>query len=388
MSLASRVDHYQREHRWAGFSLAVVYKFVDDLGSYQAALLTYYAFVSLFPLLLLAVTVLGFVLSGNPGAQQEVLNSALRDFPVIGQEIGANVHALHGSVWAIVVGVAVSLYGGLGVTQAGVTTMCQIWAIPVAERPGLAGAYGRGATVLLVVGGGVLLTTALSGFTTDVGAWLPAWANDAVVRLAPVVVAVVLNTVLFVVAYQVLTPRPLPWRLLLPGAVVAAVSWQVLQLVGTYLVAHELQGTSASYGLFGIVLGLLAWLYLGAVITVLGAQINAVRVLGLAPRSLLSVAAPDDPEVTAGDRRAYRAYATSQRRKTFQSIAVAFHPRRVPTTRPAAAPADGAEPAQLAFDELAPDVPAPRDRRSTGHGRTGWPSPRRRPDPVDARPEQ
>jgi YihY family inner membrane protein len=362
MSLSGRVDRFQREHRWVGFPLAVVYKFVDDLGTYQAALLTYYAFVSLFPLLLLAVTVLGYVLAGDPTAQQAVLGSALRNFPVVGQELGDNVHALHGNAWALVFGIAVSVYGGLGVTQAAVTTMCQVWAIPVAERPALPVSYGRGATVLLVVGGGVLVTTALSGVTTAVGAGLPAWAGGVVLRLVPVLVAVVLNTGLFLAGYRLLTPRRLTPRQLFPGALVAAVAWQALQLVGTYLIGHQLQGSSASYGLFGIVLGLLFWLYLGAVIFLVGAQINAVRVLRLAPRSLLAVAFPDDRAVTRADRRAYRAYAASQRRKTFQTVAVDFHPDR------ATEPGAGTDTGQMSFDELLRERDAER-RRARRHPR-------------------
>jgi membrane protein len=358
----SRVDRFQREHRWAGFPLAVVYKFIDDLGSYQAALLTYYSFVSLFPLLLLAVTILGFVLAGDPPAQQAVLGSALHNFPVIGQEIGANVHALHGSWWGLVVGIVVSVYGALGVTQAAVTTMCQIWAIPVAERPSLPVAYGRGATVLLVVGAGVLLTTALSGLTTAVGAVLPPWAGGLWARLVPVVVAVAINTVVFTAGYRLLTPRHLGWHRVVPGALFAAAAWQVLQLVGTYLIGHELAGSSASYGLFGIVLGLLVWLYLGALIALFGAQINAVRVLRLYPRSLLAVAVPDDRATTRADRRAYRAYAASQRRKTFQTVAVDFHPDRAtpPVPTPRSAP-DGA-PGQMTFDELLRARPSRRPR--------------------------
>lgn len=348
----SRVDRFQREHRWAGFPLAVAYKFIDDLGSYQAALLTYYSFVSLFPVLLLAVTILGFVLAGDPPAQQAVLGSALRNFPVIGQEIGANVHALHGSVWGLVVGIVVSVYGALGVTQAAVITMCQIWAIPVAERPALPVAYGRGATVLLVVGAGVLLTTALTGLTTAVGAVLPPWAGGPWARLVPVAVAVAINTVVFLTGYRLLTPRRLGWRALAPGAVFAALAWQALQLAGTYLVGHELAGSSASYGLFGIVLGLLVWLYLGALIALIGAQINAVRVLRLFPRSLLAVAVPDDRAVTRADRRAYRAYAASQRRKTFQTVAVDFHPDRASPSIPAPRTAPDAVPDQMTFDDL------------------------------------
>ena len=87
MSVTTQVDGFQRRHPGAGYPIAVLYKYVDDTGGHLAALLTYYGFVSLFPLLLLASTVLGFVLSGDPHAQQAVLDSALSQFPVIGQQL-------------------------------------------------------------------------------------------------------------------------------------------------------------------------------------------------------------------------------------------------------------------------------------------------------------
>ena len=322
-SLAARADRYQRRHPWAGLPLAVLYKFIDDQGTYQAALLTYYGFVSLFPLLLLAVTVLGFVLSGNPEAQQAVLDSALRNVPVLGDQIGGNVHSLHGSVAALVFGIVVTLYGALGVTQSVFMTMDQMWAVPVAERSGMPVTYGRGLLVLLALGSGVLLTTALSAAATAAGGALPAGLT-ILTRIVTTVVAVAINTGLLLVGFRLLTSKHLAFRQLWPGALAAAVGWQILQAVGTYLVKHELQGASASYGVFGIVLGLLTWIYLSALVVLLCAQLNTVRVLDLAPRSLLSVAAPDDAEVTDADRRAYTAYAHTQRHKSFQTIDVSF----------------------------------------------------------------
>jgi membrane protein len=325
-SWARRLDTFQRTHRWAGLPLAVIYKFVDDQGAYQAALLTYYGFVSLFPLLLLAVTVLGFVLTGNPEAQHAVVNSALRNFPVIGDQIAGNVHSLHGNVTALVIGILVSVYGGLGVTQAAINAMNQLWVVPVAERPGLGPAYGRGALYLLVVAVGLIITTALSWLSTAVGTVLPGdAAAETLARIASALLAIAVNTGLIVVGFRLLTFRHITFRQHLPGAIVAAVAWQLLLLIGTYLVSHELQGTSASYGVFGIVLGLLAWIYLSTLVILLCAELNTVRVLRLAPRSLLSVAEPANTAVTPGDRRAFTAYAHAQRRKTFQQIDVSFH---------------------------------------------------------------
>lgn len=334
-SWIERLDHFQRTRRWAALPLAVVYKFVDDQGAYLAALLTYYGFVSLFPLLLLAVTILGFVLTGNPAAQQAVVNSALRNFPVIGDQIADNVHSLHGNVTALVVGILISVYGGLGVTQAAITAMSQLWAVPVADRPGIGPAYGRGALYLLVVGTGLVLTTALSALATAVGAVFPAEpVTESITRIASTVLAIGVNVGLIAAGFRLLTFRHITLRQHLPGAVVAALAWQLLLLVGTYLVSHELQGTSASYGVFGIVFGLLAWIYLSTLVILLSAELNTVRVLRLVPRSLLSVAEPADTAVTGGDRRAFTAYARAQRRKTFQRIDVTFDEHQQPQHDP------------------------------------------------------
>ena len=318
------MDEFQRRHPWAGLPLAVLYKFIDDQGTYLAGLITYYGFVSLFPLLLLLVSVLGFVLHGNPGLQQQVLHSALRDFPIVGNQIGQNVHSLHGSALGVVVGVVVSLIGGLNATLAVQTAMNRVWAVPRRARPDLVRAWGRGLLVLLVVGTGLLLTTGLSGLTTGAGSY---GADIAVgLRVAATALAVALNAALFVFAFRVLTAREVNLAQLWPGAISAALAWQGLQAAGTFLVAHELKGTSATYGVFGIVLGLLAWIYLTALIVVFCAEINAVRTQRLWPRSL-TAPFTDQGLLTDADRRAYATYATTEQYKSQQHIKVDFHPR-------------------------------------------------------------
>ena len=165
-SVVERLDDYQRRHRWVGLPLAVVYKFTEDHGPYLAALITYYGFVSLFPMLLLMVTILGFALRGDPGLQQEILHSALRDFPIIGDQIGQNIHSLHGSTVAVVVGILGSLYGGLGVTRAGQHVLDTVWAVSRTGRPDTLRALLRGLMLLSLVGTGLLVTTSLAALTT------------------------------------------------------------------------------------------------------------------------------------------------------------------------------------------------------------------------------
>ncbi|WP_207934722.1 YihY/virulence factor BrkB family protein [Actinomadura sp. KC06] len=319
--MVGRVDAYQRRHRWAGLPLAVVYKFVDDQGGYLTALITFYGFLSLFPLLLLLVTGLGFALEGSPGLQERVLDSALAQFPVIGDQIGANIHSFHGSFLALVTGVVGSLFGGLGVVQATQNALNKIWGVPRNSRPNPIAARVR-SLVLLAVGGAVILvTTLLSAVTASGGVF------GAGVRAAAIVVAVALNVVLFTVAFRVLTARRLTIAQVRTGAIAAALVWQIIQWAGTFLLGHMLKGASATYGMFGIVLGLLTWIYLGAVVFVLSAEINVVRERRLWPRSLLTPFT-DNVELTAGDRRAYTSYAETERHKGFENVDVDFDPPR------------------------------------------------------------
>ncbi|WP_207944646.1 YihY/virulence factor BrkB family protein [Actinomadura rubrisoli] len=313
------MDAYQRRHRWAGLPLAVVYKFVDDQGAYLTALITYYGFVSLFPLLLLLVSGLGFALQDDPGLQQRVLDSALAQFPVIGDQIGTNIHSFHGSVLALATGILGSLYGGLGVVQATQNALNKMWGVPRNSRPNPVAARLRSLALLIVGGGTILATTLLSAVTTT-GGILGAGA-----RVVAIVVAIAVNVVLFTVAFRVLTAGRLTLAQVRAGAIAAALTWQILQWVGAFLLGHMLKGATATYGMFGIVLGLLAWIYLGALTFVVGAEINVVRDQRLWPRSLLTPFT-DNVELTAGDRRAYTSYAETERHKGFQNVDVDFDP--------------------------------------------------------------
>ncbi|MFC5064431.1 YihY/virulence factor BrkB family protein [Actinomycetospora atypica] len=340
MGVVGSLDRFQRRHPAAGFPIAVLWKFLDDEGTYMAALITYYGFLSIFPLLLLALTVLGFVLQHDPALQDALVNSALRGFPVIGDQIGRNVHSLQGSVPALVIGLVVGVYGALGVMVAVQNAFAQMWAVPKAERPALHTTYGRGVIAVGLLAAGVVVATALSYLSTWVSE-LPV-PFDGLARFVVTVLGVAADAALIVVALKLLTARPLTYRQIVPGAVVAAIAWQLLQSVGSYLVQYQLRGMSASYGVFGIVLGLLAWIYLSAFVMLFCAEINTVRTLHLYPRSLMS-SMPDDTGMTAADERAYTAYASAERLKSFQSIEVDFG-TPVPEQRPSGTSSpDGSE---------------------------------------------
>ena len=320
VTVTDRLDRFQRRHPVAGFPLAVVYKFIDDQGSYLAALITYYGFLSLFPLLLLLSTVLGFVLRGDPDLQQRVLHSTLSQLPVIGSDLG-NPRRLGGGAAGLVIGILGSLYGGLGVAQAIQNAMNTAWAVPRNSRPNPLKARGRSLLLLGTVGLAILATTALSALGANAGAYGATIGSG--LRIGLIAVAVVANSGVFILAFRISTARPLTIREVAPGAVGAAIVWQLLQTFGTTYVGHVVKNASASNSVFALVLGLIAFLYLAALAIVICVEANVVRVRRLYPRSLLTPFT-DAVELTEGDRDTYSGMAEAQRAKGFEDIEVTF----------------------------------------------------------------
>jgi membrane protein len=304
-------DHRQQQSRRLSFLAAVIKKFGDDQAGQLAALIAYYGYVSQFPLLLVLVTVLGFVLQGDPGDQKRILDGALGQFPLISDQL--KLHSLTGSGAGLAIGVVGSLLAGMGVTGATQNAFNRIWSVPFKHRPNFLQARLRGLGMLAILGTLSIVSTTAAGFVGT-----SSHAAPAVV--AGVLVAFVLNLALFMTAFKLLTAVEVSWRDLLPGVIVAAVFWQLLQHLGGFYVDHELKRTGPLYGVFALVLGLLAWLYLGAQLTIFAAEINVVRVRRLWPRSFFS-----DPLLEA-DRRALTSSAEVEERVEEEQVDVTFDP--------------------------------------------------------------
>jgi membrane protein len=319
MAVTEHLDRFQRKHKWAGFPLALVYKYFDDFGSYLAAVVTYYGFVSLFPLLLLASTVLGFVLSGDQRLQHEVLTSALDQFPVIGGDLAQPKH-LGGGPVGLVVGIAGSIYGGLGVAQAFQYAANTVWAVPRNNRPNPFKTRGRSVLLLVTAGLAVLCTTALS-----IAGGGGAGALGTVARSVTLTASVAINLAVTVFAFRFAPARRLSVHDVLPGAIASALIWQLLQSFGVIYVRHVVKHASATNAVFALVLGMLAFLYISATAILLSMEINVVRVKHLHPRSLLTPFT-DNVTLTTADRRTYSHQAKAQRSKGFEHVDVKFDP--------------------------------------------------------------
>jgi len=306
--LLRRVDEQHQRRAWIAFPYAVMKKFGDDQAGNLAALIAYYGFLSLFPLMLVLVTLLGLFLRHNPELQHTIRTSALANFPVIGNQISNNVHSLRGSGVALALGIVLALWAGLGIMKVLETAMNAVWNVPYRHRPNFWVSLLRAFLMLLVLG----VVTIASAAAGSVGAGSDSW----LLAIVGIALSVALNLVLFLLAFRILTTEDVSWGDVFPGAVVAAVAWTVLQAVGGYIVSHQVQGASDTYGTFAIVIGLLAWIYLGAQVTLFAAEINVVRKRRLWPRAIVQ------PPLTDADERALRSYAEQEERRPEEDVNV------------------------------------------------------------------
>lgn len=274
-------DRYQRRSPRLGFVVAVLGRYDEDQGSQMGALIAYYGFFSLFPLLLVFVTVLGFVLQGNPGAQESLVHSTLSQFPIIGTQLQSNVHSLKGSVVALVIGLLGALLAGLGITGATQSAFNNVWQIPRRSQLGFFAWRLRGLGLLAVVGLLSVVSTVAAGYVTAQTAGVAAVVIGVLGALAA-------NLLLFFVVFRMLTAEEVDTRDLIPGVILAAVLWQLLAHIGGIYVENVVRHAKETSGLFAFVLGLLTWLYLGGQVLVLAAEVNVVRARRLWPRGLFS----------------------------------------------------------------------------------------------------
>ena len=311
-------DKLQQQHAWLAVPVAVWKKFGDDQAGNLAALIAYSALVAIFPLLLVLVTVLDIVLKDNPGLKQTVLN-AVDKYPVVGL-LDQSIGRLNQKGIALVVGLVGTFIGTLGVANSLQNALNSAWEIPFARRPGFPWSWLRSITLIVVVGTGFIATTILSGSALAAGQRL----GDAVgvghvldgvgASVLALAVSLVLNFGLFWLAFRLATAKDITWRQLWLGAAISAVIWQILQAFGGYFLSHQIAHASPLYGTFAVVLGLIAWLYLQAQLTLYAVEINVVRAYRLWPRSL----AP--PPYTEQDRHAFQLY--TEKRSDQWDIAV------------------------------------------------------------------
>jgi len=308
--VVAAVDGWQRRARWAGAPYAVLKKFGDDNANLLVVALAWYGFTAIFPLLLVVVTLFGFIGEQSIGTG---LVRTLHEFPIVGSSFNpASTSALHGSTLGLVIGLIGLVYGAQGVTQTAQQAMATVWNIPQNQRPGFLPRLGRSLAGLLTIGGAFVINAFVTAYATG-------GTSSYAVRIPVLAGLLVINAGLYFATFTLLTPKTIGPRGLLPGAIAGAVMFTVLITVGTGLVTHQLKHTSATYGAFGSVIGIVAFLLLLAKLSMYAAELNPVLARRLYPRAL-----PLGGEPTDADRQVLASLVHAQRRSDDQAIGVGF----------------------------------------------------------------
>ncbi len=279
--LLKKVDAYQRKRVLLSFPYAVIKKYGEDQGGYQAALLTYYGFLSLFPLLLVLTTLTQWLLRGDSHVRSRIVASATSYIPILGSQLQNSSHGFSKTGLPLIIGLLALAYGTRGVADAFRHTVNTVWEVPITERSGFFPALARSFSIIGLGGLGFLGSAIIASYATTSG-------HDYELRILYVAISafVLFGSFLFVIK-TALSMR-VSLKEIWVGAAVATVGLLILQALGVYIITHELKNLNNLYGTFAVVLGLLFWLYLQTKLVVYAIEIDAVRIMKLWPRNIFS----------------------------------------------------------------------------------------------------
>ncbi len=306
MGVAHKVDRAQKQTAVTSVAVATFKKFSEDQTTSLAAMIAFWAFFSIFPLLLVLVTVLGWVLPASD--KNNVLNHVASMFPLLDPQ---SIKGLNGSVWALVLGGLTSLWSGLGAVRTTQTAFNSVWEVPMHERPGFMSQVLRSLAVLATVGVGLVVSTLVSGLVMGNSSGVNLGVGG---KIGGYVLAAALDVGLFVAAFRMLTDRDITVRDVVPGAILSGVIFFILQQLSTFIISRHLKSAQSTYGHFATVITILWWFYLQSVVTLLGAQLNVVLKERLHPRSIV-----DAPQ-TEADHRVLEAYAKERTYQPEQTV--------------------------------------------------------------------
>ena len=303
------IDSVQQRSKPLAFVIGVVKKYGDDRGGQLGALVSFYAFLSFFPLTLVVVTTTAFLAHRNPALAERLRASSLSQFPVVGTELTSGERALHGSGLGLAVGIAGLLWGGLGATQTLQYAFHEVWHVPHKDRPPFVVRIGRSVGVFALLSSGVVASAVLGALGSLV-------SNSPAAGTLGLVGSFAIVFGLFLSLFWLMSPRNLRLFDLIPGVSFAAVGWVALQTLGLRLVSHQLRRSSQLYGTIGAALGLIFFFLLATQVVIYGLEVTVVRALHLWPRSLRQ------PPLTGPDKQMLVAMAMQEERRPELRISV------------------------------------------------------------------
>jgi YihY family inner membrane protein len=304
------IDEFQRKNLVFGFIYALVKKYGTDNASYLAALITYYGILSLFPLLIVFTTVSQLLLKNDAALRLKLSTSVSHYLPIIGTQLQHNIHSSSKTGLALIIGLLITLYGARGGASAVQYAMSSIWYVPQTKQPAFAKNILRSFGIIFAGGIGLMAATIISGYTTFLG-------HTIVTKVLALLISCIILWVTFICIIQLAIPIHKKIKQIMLGAAIAAIGLQILQTVGSALLAHELKSFNSTYGTFALVIGLMFWIYLQAEVILYAANVDVIRAYHLFPRSLQN-------PLTIADKRAYRRAARAQSRHKSEQLDIHF----------------------------------------------------------------
>lgn len=302
----NRLDQAQQRNPKLAIPVATVKKFGEDKSSNLAAMMAFWAFFSIFPLMMAAVTVLGYALPEED--KKRVLEQVSGYLPLLDT---SSIGGLNGSLFALIFGLLAALWSGSAVVRITQDAFNSVWEVPQVERPKIVESVKRSLIALCTIGLGLLASTFLIGFVSG---------DDPTIDLGPLgrifgfAAAIIVDIGLFVLAFRLLTDRAITTKDVLPGAVFAGFCFWLLQTLSSIIITRHLSSASETYGTFATVITILWWFYLQSQLTLLGAQVNVVIKRKYWPRALF-----DAPE-TEADHRLLEDFAAARKLVKDQEI--------------------------------------------------------------------
>ncbi|MFP4555130.1 MAG: YihY/virulence factor BrkB family protein [Actinomycetota bacterium] len=308
--VVQRLDDLQQRFPPLALPVGVVRKFADDRTSAWGALMTFYGFLALFPLVVITLTVIGHLAAADPELEEALLQGAVGQIPIVGTMIEEDVSGLQAGGLGFAVGLLGLFWGATGIYNSGQLAMSQIWNVEGIDRPGLPVRLARSMVLFVLfatgaIGGGWLVQ---QGFFSDAG---------SAIRALTFVGSLMLGFAMFSAIFRILTPHTIPMRKLWLGAALATVGWEALQIVGGIVVSQETDQVDV-YGVFAYTIALLMWLWLAFRVMLFSAEAAVVIDRGLWPRNIAQ------PPLNDADKRVLASLARNERRRPEQHIEVWF----------------------------------------------------------------
>ena len=310
--LGRRLDETQQRHPVLGFPIAVGMKYGDDEGIRHAALLTYYGFLSIIPLLLLVVAVLTEVLRGDPELRNQIITAIVP--PQFTATVEAAFAALPSSGLPLVLSIVGLLVTSLGIVNSAFHTLNQVAAVPRRMRAPMHLRYLRvviAVLLLLLCAIGIGVLAVLTGSLDSV---------PTVARIASALGTVVLTFLLLWGTAALLLPRGVRLSSVWPAALTGALVITGILALAASVLPHLIARAGAGYGSFATIVGIFTLLFVLGQVLVIAAEIAVVRRRRLWPRSL------DPARPTDADRRALTALARAQERLPSERVSATFDP--------------------------------------------------------------